>query len=49
MGRIPDAANPDGGLVRAMAGERFIGLCRLDSGQLVPERLVAQEAPLAVG
>jgi tRNA pseudouridine55 synthase len=49
MGRIPDAANPDGGLVRAMAGERFIGLCRLESGQMVPERLVAQEAPLAVG
>jgi tRNA pseudouridine55 synthase len=49
MGRIPDAASPDGGLVRAMAGERFIGLCRLDSGQVVPERLVAQEAPLAVG
>jgi tRNA pseudouridine55 synthase len=49
MGRIPDAANPDGGLVRAMAGERFIGLCRLESGQMVPERLVAQEPPLAVG
>ncbi|MFC7689697.1 tRNA pseudouridine(55) synthase TruB [Paeniroseomonas aquatica] len=30
MGRIPDAANPNGGLVRAMAGERFVGLCRLD-------------------
>jgi tRNA pseudouridine55 synthase len=49
MGRIPDAANPDGGLVRAMAGERFIGLCRLESGQMVPERLVAQETPAAVG
>src|SRR3954471_11391408 len=48
MGRIPDAASPDGGLVRAMAGERFIGLCRLGSGQMVPERLVAQESPLAV-
>ncbi|MCO6418256.1 tRNA pseudouridine(55) synthase TruB [Siccirubricoccus sp. KC 17139] len=49
MGRIPGEANPDGGLVRAMAGERFIGLCRLESGQLVPERLVAQESPAAVG
>ncbi|WP_149540544.1 tRNA pseudouridine(55) synthase TruB [Siccirubricoccus phaeus] len=49
MGRIPGEANPDGGLVRAMAGERLIGLCRLESGQLVPERLVAQESPAAVG
>jgi tRNA pseudouridine55 synthase len=48
MGRIPDTANPDAGLVRAMAGERFIGLCRLESGQMVPERLVAQEPPLTV-
>jgi tRNA pseudouridine55 synthase len=43
MGRIPDDANPDGGLVRAMAGERFLGLARLDEGLLKPERLVAQE------
>jgi tRNA pseudouridine55 synthase len=43
MGRIPDAANPDGGLVRAMAGERFVGLCRLDSGLMKAERLVSQE------
>ena len=41
MGRVPSAADPDGGLVRAMAGERFIGLCRLDEGLLRPERLMA--------
>ena len=39
MGRIPDAANPDHGLVRAMAGERAIGLCRLMDGRLQPERI----------
>ncbi|MDO9710600.1 tRNA pseudouridine(55) synthase TruB [Paracraurococcus lichenis] len=49
MGRIPGDANPDGGLVRAMAGGRFVGLCRLDSGMMVPERLVAQEGPAAGG
>ncbi len=48
MGRVPAAANPDQGLVRAMAGGRFVGLCRLDSGMLVPERLVAQGGPRAV-
>ncbi|MFN3447977.1 MAG: tRNA pseudouridine(55) synthase TruB [Roseococcus sp.] len=41
MGRVPSAADPDGGLVRAMAGERFIGLCRLEEGLLRPERLMA--------
>jgi tRNA pseudouridine55 synthase len=41
MGRVPDTADPDGGLVRAMAGERFVGLCRLHSGLLKPERLMA--------
>jgi len=49
MGRIPDDADPAGGLVRVMAGGRFVGLCRLDSALLVPERLVAQEGPPAVG
>ena len=34
MGRIPEAADPDGGAVRAMAGERVIGLCRLQDGLL---------------
>ena len=34
MGRIPDAADPDGGLARAMAGGRVIGLCRLEDGWL---------------
>ncbi len=28
------------GLVRAMAGERVIGLCRLDQGWLSPERIL---------
>ena len=40
MGRIPQAANPDGGLARAMAGSRVIGLCRLEEGFLKPERLL---------
>ncbi len=40
MGRIPTAADPDGGLARAMAGTRVIGLCRLEEGWLKPERLL---------
>ncbi len=40
MGRIPATARPDGGLARAMAGERVIGLCRLEDGLLKPERLL---------
>ena len=40
MGRIPQSANPENGLARAMAGERVIGLCRLSDGWLKPERLL---------
>ena len=40
MGRIPDSANPGGGLVRAMAGGRVIGLARLEDGMLKPERVL---------
>jgi tRNA pseudouridine55 synthase len=40
MGRIPRTAGPDGGLARAMAGSRVIGLCRLEDGWLKPERLL---------
>jgi tRNA pseudouridine55 synthase len=40
MGRIPAAANPDGGLARAMAGGRVVGLCRLVDGWLKPERIL---------
>lgn len=40
MGRIPRVADPDGGLARAMAGGRVIGLCRLENGWLKPERLL---------
>jgi tRNA pseudouridine55 synthase len=40
MGRIPAAADPNGGLARAMAGGRVIGLCRLEDGWLKPERLL---------
>jgi tRNA pseudouridine55 synthase len=43
MGRVPDAADPNGGLVRAMAGERLIGLCRLEDGWMQPERLLIGE------
>jgi tRNA pseudouridine55 synthase len=40
MGRIPRSADPDGGLARAMAGDRVIGLCRLEDGLLRPERIL---------
>jgi len=40
MGRIPAQANPDGGLARAMAGGRVIGLCRLEDGMMKPERVL---------
>jgi tRNA pseudouridine55 synthase len=40
MGRIPPAADPDGGLARAMAGSRVLGLCRLQDGMLKPERIL---------
>ncbi|MBP0466949.1 tRNA pseudouridine(55) synthase TruB [Roseomonas sp. PWR1] len=38
MGRIPQEANPDGGLARAMAGGRLLGLARLEEGLVKPER-----------
>jgi tRNA pseudouridine55 synthase len=40
MGRIPATADPAGGLARAMAGGRVIGLCRLEDGLLKPERIL---------
>jgi tRNA pseudouridine55 synthase len=40
MGRIPGNADPAGGLVRAMAGGRVIGLCRLEDGMMKPERIL---------
>ncbi len=40
MGRIPQDANPAGGLVRAMAAGRVVGLCRLEDGWLRPERIL---------
>jgi tRNA pseudouridine55 synthase len=40
MGRIPGSADPEGGLVRAMAGGRVIGLARLEDGWMKPERLL---------
>jgi tRNA pseudouridine55 synthase len=40
MGRIPREADPEGGLVRAMAGGRLLGLCRLADGWMQPERLI---------
>jgi tRNA pseudouridine55 synthase len=40
MGRIPGLADPNGGLVRAMAGGRVIGLCRLEDGMMKPERVL---------
>ena len=40
MGRIPDAANPDEGLVRVLAAGRVLALARLSEGWLKPERLL---------
>jgi len=40
MGRIPGNAEPSGGLVRAMAGSRVVGLARLQDGWMKPERLL---------
>jgi tRNA pseudouridine55 synthase len=40
MGRIPGSADPAGGLVRAMAGGRVIGLARLEAGWMKPERIL---------
>ena len=39
MGRIPEAANPDEGLVRIMAAGRVKAMARLSDGWLKPERL----------
>lgn len=49
MGRVPDAADPNGGLVRAMAGGRLIGLCRLEDGWMHPERVLVGERAEAGG
>ena len=40
MGRIPDGANPDEGLVRVLAAGRVLALGRLSDGLLKPERLI---------
>ena len=40
MGRIPDAADPDNGLVRVLAAGRVLALARLADGWLKPERLI---------
>ena len=40
MGRIPRSADPAGGLARAMAGGRVVGLCRLEDGMCRPERIL---------
>ncbi|WP_084698162.1 tRNA pseudouridine(55) synthase TruB [Muricoccus aerilatus] len=42
MGRVPQAARPDGGLVRVLVGERLMGLCRLGDGLIHPERWLAR-------
>jgi tRNA pseudouridine55 synthase len=40
MGRIPCAADPNGGLVRAVLDGRVVGLCRLDAGMMKPDRVL---------
>jgi tRNA pseudouridine55 synthase len=42
MGRIPEAASPDNGLVRVLAAGRVLALARLNDGWLKPERLIQQ-------
>jgi len=49
MGRVPDAADPAGGLVRAVAEGRLIGLCRLEDGLMQPERLLADPRGVPAG
>lgn len=44
LGRIPAAADPDGGLVRAVAGGRAVALGRLQDGMLHPVRLLVPAA-----
>ena len=44
MGRVPGEANPDGGLVRILAGGRLVGLCRLEDGYVRPERWLTEPA-----
>jgi tRNA pseudouridine55 synthase len=39
-GRVPHGTDPARGIVRAMAGECVIGLCRLEEGWLLPERIL---------
>ena len=43
MGRIPEHADPEGGLVRAMAAEQVLGLGRLAEGWLKPERILVRK------
>jgi tRNA pseudouridine55 synthase len=40
MGRIPEAADPDEGLVRVMAAGRVVALARLSEGMLKAERVL---------
>jgi tRNA pseudouridine55 synthase len=42
MGRIPDGADPDEGLVRVLAAGRVLALGRLSEGWLKSERLIQQ-------
>jgi tRNA pseudouridine55 synthase len=41
LGRIPEAADPEGGLVRVLAAGRVFALARLQEGMLKPERLLS--------
>ncbi|WP_270936316.1 tRNA pseudouridine(55) synthase TruB [Falsiroseomonas oryzae] len=49
MGRVPDEADPAGGLVRVMAGGRLLALCRLEDGLMQPERLITGPGGEPVG
>ena len=46
MGRVPDGANLEGGLVRVVTGGRLVGLAMLKDGLVRPERWLIRSEPV---
>jgi tRNA pseudouridine55 synthase len=44
LGRVPPEADPDGGIVRVMAGGKALAIGRLEGGMLHPVRILAATA-----
>ncbi|MFQ3622699.1 MAG: tRNA pseudouridine(55) synthase TruB, partial [Acetobacteraceae bacterium] len=42
LGRLPPVADPDGGIVRLMAGGKALAIGRLQAGMLHPVRLLGE-------